>query len=219
MEEEIFKRTKVDFTKLISYGFLLDGNQYFYQQTILNQSFKVLISINLEGKIAGKIIEIRTNEEYSNFRIKEMNGQFVNKIRNEYQTILISIRDKCFIKEYFLSNQANRIVKVIFNMYHDKPIFPWNKYPGYGVFKKTSTGKWYGIIMNIDISKLTKGEKEVEILNVKLSPELIINLVKRKGFYQAYHMNKKYWLSIILDDTISDEEIVKYIKESYNLTK
>lgn len=30
-------------------------------------------------------------------------------------------------------------------------------------------------------------------------------------------MNKKNWLTIILDDTVSDEEIIKYIKKSYNM--
>ena len=31
-------------------------------------------------------------------------------------------------------------------------------------------------------------------------------------------MNKKKWITIILDNTIEDEEIIAYIKESYNLT-
>ena len=30
-------------------------------------------------------------------------------------------------------------------------------------------------------------------------------------------MNKKYWLTIILDDTLPDEEIIKYINISYHL--
>ena len=32
-------------------------------------------------------------------------------------------------------------------------------------------------------------------------------------------MNKKNWLTIILDDTIPDTEILKYLEESYNYTK
>ena len=38
-------------------------------------------------------------------------------------------------------------------------------------------------------------------------------------FYKAYHMNKKKWISIILDETLSDEDIFKYIDESYQLTQ
>jgi predicted DNA-binding protein (MmcQ/YjbR family) len=32
-------------------------------------------------------------------------------------------------------------------------------------------------------------------------------------------MNKKYWISITLDDTINDKEIMKLIKESYDIIK
>ena len=34
----------------------------------------------------------------------------------------------------------------------------------------------------------------------------------------AYHMNKRHWVSIILDGTMEDEEIIRLIEESYDLT-
>lgn len=45
----------------------------------------------------------------------------------------------------------------------------------------------------------------------------IPDLLKKKGFYPAYHMNKKNWVTIILDDTLSDTEIMQYVKTSYRL--
>ena len=35
----------------------------------------------------------------------------------------------------------------------------------------------------------------------------------------AYHMNKLHWCSIILDGSMSEEEIMEIIADSYNLTK
>lgn len=35
----------------------------------------------------------------------------------------------------------------------------------------------------------------------------------------AYHLNKKHWNSIILDETIQDTDIERMICESYDLTK
>ena len=35
----------------------------------------------------------------------------------------------------------------------------------------------------------------------------------------AYHMNKRHWISIILDGTMSDTDIQTLILESYTLTK
>ncbi len=34
----------------------------------------------------------------------------------------------------------------------------------------------------------------------------------------AYHLNKKYWNSIILDETVPREDIYRMIRESYELT-
>ncbi len=34
----------------------------------------------------------------------------------------------------------------------------------------------------------------------------------------AYHMNKTHWISIILDGTMSDREILRLIQDSYTLT-
>ena len=34
----------------------------------------------------------------------------------------------------------------------------------------------------------------------------------------AYHMNKRHWVSVILDGTVPDSEIERLIMESYDLT-
>lgn len=64
-------------------------------------------------------------------------------------------------------------------------------------------------------------EREEHIwVNVKSSPEWID--VWRQSFQSvlpAYHLNKKYWNSIILDGTVPDKEICRMIGESYDLTK
>ena len=56
-------------------------------------------------------------------------------------------------------------------------------------------------------------------MNVKLPPDLINDLLKKEGFYKAYHMNKKYWISFILDDSIKDQELEELINISFTLTK
>ena len=55
-------------------------------------------------------------------------------------------------------------------------------------------------------------------MNVKLPPEQIDELVKKKGYFRAYHMNKKYWITFKLDDTLPDEELEKLIDISYQYT-
>lgn len=40
-----------------------------------------------------------------------------------------------------------------------------------------------------------------------------------KSIVPAFHMNKEHWISVILDDSISDYEIEDFVTNSYELTK
>lgn len=64
-------------------------------------------------------------------------------------------------------------------------------------------------------------EREGHIwVNIKCDPEWI--LVWRETYdsiVPAYHMNKKYWNSIILDGSVPGEDIKRMIGESYDLIR
>lgn len=215
IESEIFKGTKWNKETLIPYGFIKKESIYIYSKEFM-EGFKADIIIDDKGVVTGKVYDLHAEEEYTNFRIENQMGEFVNRVREEYQNMLKEIRTSCFDKFYFLTEQANRITQKIMELYHDEPEFIFEKAPSAGIFRNAKNKKWYGLIMCIDKSKIDKeSTKEVEILNVKLREEQVVNLLKRKGFYPSYHMNKKNWITIVLDETLSDEEIMEYIKESY----
>ena len=219
IEKEIFKQTKINFNKLIKYGFIKDDNIYKYSKNIMNNAFRVDIKINNKGIVKGTIYDLSFKDEYTNFRIEDITGSFTSQVKDEFINILIDIKNKCFIKQLFIYDQTNRIAQLIKDRYDDEPNFEWKKFPGYATFKNSNSKKWYGLIMNLNQSKLKKGENhEVEILNIKLNSSKINNLLKRNGFLPAYHMNKKNWISIILNNTIPDTEIMDLIDESYSYT-
>lgn len=216
IENDIFKRTNVNFKLLEKYGFKKENEIYIIEKNFLNDDFKAVISINNKGNITGKVIDLQLNEEYTNIRTN-MTGEFVSSVREAYKSILIDIKEHCFETNYYIYNQTNRINKYIKEKYNNEPEFLWEKFPGYGVYRNINNNKWYAIIMNLDLSKLDSGSGEVEIINIKLDEEKIKELLKEKGFYKAYHMSKKDWISIILNDTLKDEEIINLLDESYNL--
>ena len=154
-------------------------------------------------------------DEYVNYRIEEQTGEFVNTIRALFEEFLIDIRTNCAITNYFVFDQTNRIVKLIIDKYHDEPEFPWDDSTEDGIFRNPNNAKWYALIMTINKNKLDGEDREVEVLNLKLDENKIPDLIKKKGFYRAYHMNKKKWITILLDDTVSDDEIMEYVTESH----
>ena len=216
IENEIFKRTNVNFKQLEKYGFKKEKSNYTFEKKFFNNDFKAIIVIDEKGHVSGKVIDLQVDEEYTNIRT-EMNGEFVNNIREAYKNILIDIRNHCFETNYFIFDQTNRINKYIKEKYNNEPEFLWEKTPGCGVYRNKHNNKWYGIIMNIDLSKLDNGTGEIEIINIKLDRNKIQKLLKEKGFYKAYHMSKTDWISIILNDTLSDDKIISLLDESYNI--
>jgi predicted DNA-binding protein (MmcQ/YjbR family) len=55
-------------------------------------------------------------------------------------------------------------------------------------------------------------------INLKCNPVLAIELRERySSVMPGYHMNKKHWNTLVLNGTISDNEILKWIDHSYDL--
>ena len=219
IEEEIFKKAHVDFAKVTKYGFIKDKSVYKYSKNIMNDTFRVDVEINAEGIVKGYVYDLSFNDEYTNFRMVDNIGPFASQVLFEFENVLNDIKDNCFNLKTFIYDQTNRIAKKIQEKYQDKPEFEWEKFPGFANFKNRESKKWYALIMNLDKSKIESNSKgEIEILNLKLAPNKIEELLKQKGYYPAYHMNKKSWITIILDDTVSDETIMNLVDESYSYT-
>ncbi len=216
IEKEIIKKCILDKDKLIPFGFIKEKDNYKYITNIMNNKFRVEIIINANNELIGKIYDIETNEEYTNFRVENL-GAFSNSVKEEYINILKNIVSNCYISHYFSFNQTNRIVNEITKKYNVSPEFLWDKYPSYGIFRSKSSNKWFAAILNVDKSKVINNESgEIEIINVKVD-DLVNDYLKEKGIFPAYHMSKKSWITIILDDTCKDEKIMELIDISYEL--
>lgn len=111
------------------------------------------------------------------------------------------------------------VIDYVKEYFGTSPEYLWEKTPDAGVFRHTENNKWYGLIMNISKSKLgIKEEGNVDILNVKCDPQLLGSLLMKRGYLPAYHMNKKHWLTVLIDGSIPQEEIIMLLTESYELT-
>lgn len=216
IEKEVFKKSVIDYEKLMDYGFKKTNDVYIYETIFLDNSMKAIIKIKNDD-ITGNIIDLATEEEYTNFRLENNTGNFSNSVKEEYIHILKSIKDKCAHEDLFIMPQSNRITNLIKDKYDITPEFLWVDYPDFGIFRNKRNQKWFGLIMNIPKEKLIKNTKDnIDVLNIKLDKE-VPKYIKIKGIFQAYHMNKSYWVTIILDDTLTDEYIMDLINKSYEL--
>ena len=117
----------------------------------------------------------------------------------------------------------NELNEFIFDKYGVKCEFLWEKYPEFGVFRHESkgkkSGKWFCLFMWLDGDKFDlKKDEKIAVLNLKCDPELATILHDFKGILPAYHMNKKHWISVILN-VLPKSQVADLIDESWNLTK
>ena len=221
--EAVFSRSRPDFTRMESAGFRKEGGVFHYAEVLPGEQFRAELDVAEDGRVTGRVIDLDTGEEYLPIRIEGQTGSFVGQVREDYRVLLERIRDACFIPVSFICDQSNRIEGRIHREYGVTAEFPWEKYPGNGTFKCRENGKWFAAILTVEYGKLdgaagAHNEDEiVEAVNLKADPDEIPALTKRQGIFPAWHMNKKHWISVILDGTVPDEAIMERIHESHAL--
>lgn len=216
--------TRIEFTREISGG-------DFIAETIIEAG---ATGIELGGFVVARegdfsikcrLYDPETDEEYAPIRQEHAIGSYAATVREEYRKFLENIADSYCLEVQFASDQANRIARRVFEICGDELDYPFEENDA-AVWRVPRNSKWYGIIMSVSKSKVTKekpaeGEDDpkVDVLNVKINQEELAELLAVDGIYECYHMNKKMWVSIILDGTLSDEEILLHIATSCSLVQ
>ncbi len=115
-------------------------------------------------------------------------------------------------------SQRERIIRYAQDTFGTEAEYLWADAPNYAVLRHSGSRKWYAIIMDVPLNRLgLAGEEFVDVMNVKCSTIMIGSLLSEKGFLLAYHMNKNYWISVLLDDTVPDDQIFPLLELSYDL--
>ena len=220
LESKIFERKTVIESALIPYGFQKTNKGYLYTKDFLKGAFKAQVIITSGGVVSGKVIDNGTDEEYILLHVENQSGAYVAKVTKAYTLILKDIAAACFRTNPFLKPQSNRLTLSIECQYQEKPDYPFAKLPTYGVFRYPANRKWYALIMNLKralVDKECTGRQKdeiVEVLNLKIEENSEQDLLKIRGIYPGYHMNRAHWISIILDDSLEDEFILTLIDKS-----
>ena len=214
IEDEILDGYLLKEESLIDYGFIFENGRYIKKYPIFNGDFYAEISF-FKGKIKGRMIDASFDDEYVLFNNENSVGEFVGRLREEYQKILLNLRDHCYRKALFPDYQAERIAKYIEKTYGVKPEFLWEKYPYFGIFRNKKNNCWYALVGKVEDDKLGKGVSARATLNLKADPNLYDELIKVDNIFPGWHMNKKSWITVSLSDYLPDEYIHSLIDMSY----
>ena len=100
------------------------------------------------------------------------------------------------------------------------PEYPWRRYDGNAVFRHTDNNKWFALVMGVQGDKLGLSPAEfIDVINLKVDDPFFRDmLIQEKGIMPAYHMNKQHWITVLLDDTVSENRVYDLIDMSFLAT-
>ena len=171
--------------------------------------------------IAGKSFEVNvfdadTDEEYLPFNVLDNITGFVTGIREQVEDLVQEIKEKCLLN----SNMKLRLMEYCERKFGTEPEAPWEDSPDAYTFKTAKRNKWYALFMTIPYKSLGLVAKgALDVVNIKLPPEKVLGLIDRVHFYPAYHMNKKHWITIVLNKEVDEPLVQQLLEESYGLVE
>ncbi len=213
MREEL--KVKINEKRLSEFGFIKTDNYYKYEKNVMND-FILIVKV-YENEIIFDAYDTFTNDKYLMFYTNN-SSSIVGLLREECNKII------SYIKEYneediFKEKQSKMISDYIFEKYNDKLEFLFKNLPECAIARNKKNNKWYLTISRNKKSVLGVNSDEIiEIINLKIETDRIESIVDNERYFKGYHMNKKHWITIILDGSVPIEEIYKLIDNSYRLT-
>ena len=202
--------------KLLQYGFREEAEKLIYRKEILDSSFFIEI-VFVNSQLLIEVYDIEFDEIYSLFSVDSAVGETVQNIREHVEKLLSSILG--------LAEESGKISSEVVdycnNKYGENHVNPFKKHPDILAFVNEKN-KWYALLSDVEYNKLNKNTDittKVKILNVKYPKDRILEIIDNKNIFPAYHMNKKHWISIVLDKNIKLETIKELIDISYSLVK
>ena len=208
-------KRKIDEKELIQYGFIRRGGAFLLKKHL--PSFPFNASYILKGEtLESRLIDDDSEEEYELVDAKSDLPGYSRGVNEEYQALTEEILSSCTKK---IKTQAERILEYVSNHYGDEIEHLFEKSPEVIVIRKKENRKWYCLFMRIEAKKLSLNKKQIfDVLDLRGREQRILSIDHELTF-PGFHMNKKHWYTIILDERMKDEEIISLIEESYSLAK
>lgn len=220
MTEVIFRNRKYSRQKLISYGFEETAEGCIYKTDIAGGELSLTVKVTDEGRVFTRVNDVAFGEEYVLHLVGSAGGEFVGRVKAEYTAVLDDISERAFDNVYFSSVNTAEIFRYMKERYGCDAEFPFDDSPDCAVWRMGDNAKWFAILMSVKAEKLgIESDENVDIINLKNTPERIDGLICEMGIFRAYHMNKKHWITVLLDGSVQIDKVFSLIDESYGLVR
>ena len=167
-----------------------------------------------DGTLIPRVTDMEMGEEYRLHAIPGGSNSFSDLVREEVEEVLAKLRAGEEKSETNLEGEVFALAKGSFGT---DPEYPWADSDA-AVLRRGDTKKWYAVFLNVAGEKLgLAGRGVLRVMNLHADPERVPELLLTPGHFPAFHMNKKSWVTLLLDGSVPMEAIKKELSESYRL--
>lgn len=200
--------------KLKDFGFIGSEGFLCLRKDIADGEFYTIIRLS-EKSFTAEVFETLTDEKYVLFDVFSAHGAFVGQLRSEVQAILDEILEKCFDSQDIKQKYVDFLQKE-FIVKGDKP---WAEEGDFtSTVYRCPNGKWFALVMHIKFKSLGfESDEQVWVVNLKADADKIPEITDKKSIFPAYHMNKKYWITVLLTAVTDFEQLCDLTRRSCEL--
>ena len=200
--------------RLLAFGFSEAGSDFALKKEIVGGQFYAEIKLS-DKTLTADVFETATNEKYVLFNVVSAQGAFVGQIRSEVQDVIEEIRDKCFLSQ----DIKEKYVDFLHSYFNAPGDNPWEAEPyDSSTVYRCPNNKWFALIMQIKFKNIGF-ESDEPVWAVNLKAENIEAITDKKSIFPAYHMNKKYWITVLLTAVTDFEKLCELTKKSFALVQ
>lgn len=199
--------------KLIQNGFTRTQAGYFRESSLMD--FTLRVSVGDTGEVRAELIDPETDAPYTLHLVDNAAGNFVGEVRKAYEEALLLIAETCFEHAVFKERLTNDLLRLAGERYGEECEYLWERYPDCGVLRRKDNRKWYAVIMTVAGNKVgLSTDSLVEIVDFRATEEVVHSLVGQCGYAPAWHMNKKSWITVLLNGSVEFSTIAEMLETS-----
>ena len=212
-----FKNKSANAEKLIKYGFELSGGRYVYVTEIVDGQLRLTVTVD-GGELTTEVYDVAAEDSYTLHLVDAAIGGFVGRVRAEHEAVIHDVVEKCYDYDVFKEDYTKKIIRHAAEKYGDEPEYLWEDLPNAAIIRRADNRKWYVLLMTVLPKRLgLSGDEPIEIVDLRFDVDELPKRIDNKSYFAGYHMNKKHWITILLDGSVPLDEIIEYVDKSYDL--
>ena len=215
----VIKNKSANVEKLLAYGFESVDGKYVYETMIVDKQLRLTVTV-ANGELSTEVYDVGSEDAYTLHLVDGAVGAFVGRVRAECEQAVHDVVEKCYDYDVFREDYTKRILQHALETYGDEPEHLWEDSPEYAVLRRKDNRKWYVLLMSIPAKRLhIGGDETVEVVDLRFDADELPKKIDNVSYFSGYHMNKKHWITILLDGSVPLDEILNCVDKSYALAK